>query len=192
MNGRKLKSYDCWGFQHGLLSADEIDCLMSAVVGSTHILEVGHYYGLSTCAIVGAMQSTARHWSLVSVDAHIPDAWVPESLYAPYLANKIAHFNDPRVMTLIQRSEAITQMDGFDTLFYDGDHGEEQMRFITMAAETESMRMIIYDDRDFEVPSQCSEYLRRAGWREHSLPTRRLEDDKDNPNTMTLAIFTKG
>lgn len=188
-----IKNMADWGSQRGLLSSAEITLLMGLVRRhGSRVLEVGHYYGLSTCAMVTALRHSGKEWNMLTVDAHISDAWVPETSPDVFFANKAEHFNDPRLQVLIQRSESIVRMDGYDFVFYDGDHAEEQMRFTELVHASPSIKTFVFDDRDFEVPEKCCHYLRAMGWTDHSPTCRRVTGDKDSDDTMTLAVFTRG
>jgi len=196
MTGQTIKDMGCWGSQDGLLSPAEVEHLMSVVASEpgrhVSILEVGHYYGLSTYAICEAMRHNAyRTWSLLTVDAHIADRWVPETDPSVYFGNKSAHFNHPQVQTIIADSRGIVRLDGFDVVFYDGDHAEEQERFTRLVIDTPSVRTFVFDDRDFDVPRACEGLLRAAGWADDSPPMQRLGSDKLNPHTMTLGVWRR-
>jgi hypothetical protein len=196
MNGIELRALSEWGGQGGLLSPREVDELMRVVssVSGAHVsvLEVGHYYGLSTCALVHALSSNLhRTWSLLTVDAHIADMWVPETDPAVFFANKRKHFDDPRVQVLIADSRSIQRLDGFDVVFYDGDHAEEQRRFTQLVIDSPHVTTYIYDDADFVIPVECAAMLRNAGWIDGSPALCRGADDKRNPDTMTLAIWRR-
>lgn len=188
-----IKDMADWGSQRGLLSSAEITLLMGLVRRhGSRVLEVGHYYGLSTCAMVTALRHSGKEWSLLTVDAHISDAWVPETDPEVFFVNKREHFNDPRLQVLIQRSESIVHLDGFDFVFYDGDHADEQMRFTELVHNTPSVKTFVFDDRDFVVPEKCCHYLRTMGWTDHSPTCARVTGDKNSDDTMTLGVFTRG
>ena len=193
MNGQAIKNMGCWGAQDGLLSAGEIESLYIAVsFGNVcSALEIGHYCGLSTFVISAALDTRDNEWSLTSIDAHCVDAWVKDSDYTKYLENKKAHFYYYQIHSLVMRSEAITNIDGFDFVFYDGDHADEQMRFTKLVHDSPDVRLFIFDDRDFDVPAKCCEYLIANGWKDESPPLYRGEDDKRDPKTMTLGIFRR-
>ena len=164
---------------------------MSAVSGARNVLEVGHYYGLSTCAMVLALQSSGHEWKLTTVDAHIPDAWVGRiAPIASFEANRLAHFDDDRVTAVFDRSENITSIDA-DFVFYDGDHGEEQLRFTRLVMESPSVKRFLFDDRDFTWPKQCCEELRAAGWKDLSPELLRQGGDKTIANTQTIGWFER-
>ena len=182
-----------WGAQDGLLSVAELEVLMGAVRTSEArtVLEVGHYCGLSTCAIVHALQQTGNDWELFTVDAHIADSWVgrPASVET-FEGNMAAYFHDARVTPIYLRSQTVTHTDA-DFVFYDGDHGEEQLRFTRMTLASPSVKNFLFDDSDFDFPRTCCEELRAAGWDELSPILRRLPADKLNPETQTLAWFRR-
>lgn len=194
MTPEQIKSLgNTWGAQHGLLSVAELRTLMAALQDDRYhtVLEVGHYCGLSTCAIVHALWQNGRDWELITVDAHVADPWVerPASVEA-FEGNLAAYFHDDRVTPIYLRSETIAHTDA-DFIFYDGDHGEEQLRFIRMAMGSPSVQTLLFDDSDFPVPKRCADELRAAGWTERSAPTVRKPGDKMNPETQTIAWFTR-
>jgi len=195
--GEQIKAMGCWGAQDGLLSASEIEHLAKVVRTSWpqprsgeryRVLEVGHYYGLSTYVLANAIQPRG---SLVSIDAHIQDHWVKDSNENGYFEN-IHRLLDPYdVQTLIMNSEAIKTIDGFDIVFYDGDHAEEQRRFTEVVMMSKTCKLFIFDDRDFPIPADCCDMLRKAGWKDESLPVVRGRVDKMSPETMTLGVFRR-
>lgn len=196
MTPNAIKALPVWGAQNGLLSVAELDALMHVVrnvpFGYVSVLEVGHYYGLSTCALVHALRAhPCGAWSMTTLDAHIADAWVPETPPDVFFNNKRAHFDSPRLSVLIANSESIQRIDGYNVVFYDGDHAAEQQRFTELVLDSPSVDLFIFDDRDFAVPRVCCEMLRAAGWLDASPPLRRVPGgaDKADPSTMTLGIF---
>ena len=206
MNARQIKSLGAiWGHQDGLLSELELERLMQLVVaentrdGDTWplaVLEVGHFMGLSTCGLVHALRSShvALHtdrWHLTTVDAHIADAWVPETPPDIFLNNMADHFADPRVTVRFEMSQTLVAPLPFDFVFYDGDHGEEQERFTRAVIDSPRVRTLVFDDRDFPVPVRCCEILRAAGWVDESPPVVRAPGDKQGRETMTLGVFRR-
>jgi hypothetical protein len=166
---------------------------MAAVRTSTPctVLEVGHYCGLSTCAIVHALWQTGNDWELFSVDAHIPDSWVDRPAdVSTFEGNFAAYFHDERVTPVYERSETIDRIDA-DFVFYDGDHAEEQLRFTRVVLASPNVRHFVFDDSDFDYPKLCVDELRAAGWAELSPILRRLPGDKLNPDTQTIAWFQR-
>lgn len=155
------------------------------------VLEVGHYCGLSTCAIVHALWQTGNDWEFVTVDAHIADPWVerPASVET-FEGNLAAYFHDDRVTPIYLRSQTIAHTDA-DFVFYDGDHGAEQLRFTHVVMSAQSVATFMFDDSDFPVPKQCAAELVAAGWLDRSPKLNRLPGDKTNPETQTLAWFTR-
>lgn len=200
--GATLKGIGCWGSQNGLLSSGEVQKLYEVVhdyarkTKVAHGLEVGHYYGLSTCALVRALESAELNnpmveWSLLSIDAHCSDPWVPASDPSVYFTNRDRHFYNPRLQTLIARSEGIVRIDGFDWVFYDGDHGDEQARWTELVIASPRVELFVFDDRDFGVPFRCAERLRAAGWIDESPELVRTGEDKSGASAMTLGIFRR-
>lgn len=195
MTGKELKALGCWGAQDGLLSASELDLLMSHVriYRPRRLLEIGHYYGLSTAAIALARaEEGAQDWSFLTVDSHEPDPWVPEPApLVAFLRNRAAWFGECPVEVLVRRSQELVAPLEFDWIFYDGDHGAEQERFTREVLASPEVRWFLFDDRDFPVPARCEELLADAGWRAHSLPLERLPGDKRATRTMTLAVWER-
>ncbi len=196
MNAAEIKALgqDVWGCQSGLLSVRELSILMHYATENVgdKFLEFGHYFGLSTCALVHALYNrVSTEWTLTSLDAHIADGWVgtPASI-AAYEANRRAHFNDPRLTSVFERSETLTHLD-YDFVFYDGDHGEEQLRFTRALIASDRPSLFIYDDSDFPFPLACTALLEGAGWLNLSPPVIRHGGDKTIPETQTLAVFAR-
>jgi len=188
----EVKSMGCWGMQNGLMSEVEIEHLAALIEhhrGPRRVLEVGHYYGLSTYVIANAL---GPNGTLLSIDAHIKDAWVKDSNEGGYFANIRKHFTPCQVQTIIMDSRAVKTLDGFDVVFYDGDHAEEQERFTRLVMASETVDLFIFDDRDFPVPERCCDILRDAGWRDCSPNLWRGGGDKMHAGTMTLGVFKRG
>jgi hypothetical protein len=211
VNAHQIKSLGAiWGHQDGLLSERELEALMQIVAGDfvvasvwdlkkpqpLAVLEVGHFMGLSTCGLVHALREeklyTRGDWALTTVDAHIADAWVPETPTWVFEENMREHFADPRLTVRFELSQTLTAPLPFDFVFYDGDHGEEQERFTRAVLESPRVRTLVFDDRDFPVPARCCEILRAAGWVDESPPVVRAPGDKQGAETMTLGVFRRG
>lgn len=194
MNARQIKALgEIWGEQYGLLSVSELGVLMSVVrlSDATNLLEVGHYCGLSTCAIVNALWQRGDDWELTTVDAHIADQWVERPAdIATFEGNRGRYFQDARVSPLFIRSETIDRIES-EFVFYDGDHGEEQLRFTRAVIDSPAVQTFMFDDRDFDFPKLCVEELRASGWADHSPTLTRLPGDKMNEGTQTLGWFTR-
>lgn len=191
MTGAMIKALGGWGSQNGLLSVAELDTLMALVRG--RVLEVGHYYGLSTMAIVeGLRRGPDPDWSLLTVDAHIPDAHVrlPAPIEA-FTENWKTRFDDPRVEVRFIQSETLEPPLDVDQVFYDGSHEEEQWRFTKAVIASPRITTFIFDDRDFEVPAECHILLKSQGWVDRSPPLSRRPEDKMDPETMTLGVFVR-
>jgi hypothetical protein len=213
MNAHEIKALGAiWGHQSGLLSAGELDALMG-LVAAKHIdwerrdpsvfavLEVGHFMGLSTCGIVHALQGVSGwggdfwgcdDWTITTVDAHIADAWVPETPTWVFEENMRTHFADPRLTVRFDLSQTLVAPLPFDFVFYDGDHAEEQERFTLAVLKSPRVRTFVFDDRDFPVPARCCEILREAGWVDESPAVVRAPGDKGGAETMTLGVFRRG
>jgi hypothetical protein len=205
MNAHEIKSLGAiWGHQSGLLSVSELETLMglaasAMVLGVVEhrrpfaVIEVGHFMGLSTCGLVHALRRVyGGDWHLTTVDAHIADAWVPETPPEIFLDNMLTHFADPRVEVRFELSQTLVAPLPFDFVFYDGDHAEEQERFTLAVIESPRVRTYVFDDRDFPVPTRCCEILRAAGWIDESPALLRAPGDKDGDGTtMTLGVFRR-
>lgn len=194
MNAQQIKALGkIWGAQNGLLSVAELETLMTAAHERKprRALEVGHYCGLSTCALVHALRGAGHDWELISVDAHVSDPWVQHpAAIETFEENRSAHFEDDRLLALYARSETISSVDA-EFVFYDGDHHIEQLRFTRVVVDSPSVKDFVFDDSDFDIPRQCVAELIAAGWRDRSPEYRRLPGDKLNPDTQTLAWFTR-
>jgi hypothetical protein len=202
MNAHEIKSLGAiWGHQDGLLSAGELEALMQIVRDEPQpieVLEVGHFMGLSTCGLVHALRDVRGendyprgNWKLTTVDAHIADAWVPETPTWVFEENMREHFADPRLTVRYELSQTLVAPLPFDFVFYDGDHAEEQERFTRAVLESPRVRTFVFDDRDFPVPVRCCEILRAAGWLDESPPVLRAPGDKNGAETMTLGVFRR-
>jgi hypothetical protein len=194
LNAHEIKSLGAiWGHQDGLLSALELETLMAIVAGEPKpldVLEVGHFMGLSTCGLVHALRDSDG-WTLTTVDAHIADAWVPETPTWVFEENKATHFDDPRLTVRYELSQALIAPLPYDFVFYDGDHAEEQERFTLAVIESPRVKTLVFDDRDFPVPVRCCEILRDAGWIDESPEMVRAPGDKNGVGTMTLGVFRR-
>ncbi len=204
MNAHQIKALGAiWGHQDGLLSESELEMLMQLVGTEPRplaVLEVGHFMGLSTCGLVHALWDYGRlhtkpagydDWTLTTVDAHIADAWVPETPPDIFLDNMDRHFFDPRLTVQFGLSQTLIAPLPFDFIFYDGDHADEQERFTLAVLESPRVRTLVFDDRDFPVPTRCCEILRKAGWVDESPPVLRAPGDKAGRETMTLGVFRR-
>lgn len=191
----EIKALGCWGEQGGLLSVAELETLTELLRlepgEKLSVLEIGHYYGLSTCALVHALKQRAGDWRLTTVDSHATE--VHHADVEEFEANKRRHFDDERLTALYVSSQhyAPTAPIDHDVVFYDGDHELEQIRFTSMVLESPRVRLYVFDDRDFPTPARCHELMRRAGWIDCSPPTFRGEQDKADPKTQTLAIWRR-
>jgi len=200
VKAREIRALGNWGSQGGLLSEAELAFLME-ITGliarergeGFRMLEVGHYYGLSTMGIVRTLQqSLLVHWKLITLDAHCADPWVPATDPNVFFKNQWDRFPDPRVEVQIQRSELLTGLPPLDAVFYDGDHGNEQFRFTQMVHATPGIKTFLFDDRDFPVPVKCVEFLRDHGWDDFSPQLVRGPQDKAHPLTMSIGWFRRG
>jgi predicted O-methyltransferase YrrM len=204
LNAHQIKSLGAiWGHQDGLLSENELALLMLLTMSAPRplaVLEVGHFMGLSTCGLVHSLRRASDHladagamsaWHLTTVDAHIADAWVPETPTWVFEENMREHFSDPRVTVRYELSQTLTAPLPFDFVFYDGDHAEEQERFTRAVIDSPRVRTLVFDDRDFPVPARCCEILRAAGWRDESPECVRVPGDKCGAETMTLGVFRR-
>lgn len=181
---RAIRALGCWGEQGGLLSVGEM-CLLRelACEGKAPILEVGHYYGLSTTVLKGPNRV------VVTVDHHAGDNWVPEPAgVAKFLSNM---GGCEFVAPLFMNSRYLVAPLHYTMVFYDGDHGDEQMRFTVEVIRSDRVQLFVFDDRDFPVPSLCCEYLRSRGWKDESPPLHRGPQDKASEDTMTLGVFRR-
>lgn len=183
---KAIKAEGRWGMQGGLLSASEMVELYRLIKEhSFNVLEVGHYMGLSTHVI----QKTLIN--VVTIDAYIVDDWVKDSHEATYAENLKKEHERGLVQSLTMNSNAITSIYGFDTVFYDGDHADEQLRFTKVVNNSPNVDLFIFDDRDFPFPALCCEYLKNHGWQDVSPALARLSGDKMNDATMTLGVFRR-
>lgn len=157
------------------------------------VLEIGHYYGLSTCGLVHAMRRRGGTWSLVTVDSHEADGHVlnPAGI-GQFIENRDMHFRDRRLHTVHGRSQMFVAPIRYDFVFYDGDHAGEQARFTEEVIKSQEVKTFVFDDADFPVPMECSKMLVSAGWVDRSPVRRRVQGDKSNAQTMTLGVFQRG
>jgi hypothetical protein len=198
MTAEAIKSLGAaWGCQGGLLSVKELALLMKLVQNyrpeeRISVLEVGHYFGLSTCGLVHALREREQ-WHLTTVDSHEADPWVPTP--APphaFEANRARWFDDPNLQCEFIRSQAIIDPPEVDVVFYDGDHREEQVRVLELVRSTKRVGLVVFDDRDFAFPAQCVEKFRGDPlWIDESPEVVRALGDKASPETMTLGVFRR-
>jgi hypothetical protein len=153
------------------------------------VLEVGHYYGLST-AVIASVLATKENPRLVSFDAHIPDKHVSPAAPNTACLDNLADFG-PWLELRHEFSQTITDPIEFPVFFYDGDHYEEQARLTDLVINSPAVKLFIFDDKDFGIPTECCKTLLKAGWRDYSPSAKRELGDKANPETMTLGIFVR-
>lgn len=182
-----------WGAQGGLLSVLECSALYLAVAQYRphQVLEVGHFLGLSTAVLMKALVSQGRG-ALITVDHHKGDAWVPHSPEAPFLQNREKLFPEAVYLPMASQDLPDGLIRSCDFLFYDGDHGEEQLRFVQRASDLGGAQTIVLDDMDFRFGIECRNWLVEEGWREVTeLVPRRGTHDKADADTYTLGIFRR-
>lgn len=184
-----------FGSQNGLLSEAEcqvLTALMGLVPKSPlRVLEVGHFLGLSTWMITLGLRRRGGSWTVTTVDAHCADPWVPATDPQAFLANRDELFPEVTDVRFI-RSETLEAPLEWDVVFYDGDHGEEQLRFTEAVIASPSVELFVFDDRDFPVPAKCEALLAATpGWEAISMIFKRLHGDKTHPETMTLAAWRR-
>jgi len=191
VTGAELRALDCWGPEGGLLSESELDWLMDYVSKRWfhHVLEVGHYTGLSTLALIMG----ARLGKLTTVDHHKGDKWVSGSSAATFLCNIAKAPPSKPLPDVIIAPYDTAMLDWLkpSLLFWDADHGHEQVRAMCDAAQRKFIRAVVFDDADFEHAKIGAEVLRAHGWRDVSPPLYRGPQDKLDPKTMTLGAFER-
>ncbi len=191
---RKLKALPCWGEQNGLLSVSEMVLLSELAADDNEpVLEVGHYCGLSTVAL---MHESFR--TVVTVDNHAGDQWVPKPAGVDAFLENVDRYGPnkhqvqrPHVAPLFIPSQVLHAPLHYSMIFYDGDHGAEQMRFTEEVHKSPKCTLYVFDDRDFPVPAQCCEWLRSMGWKDESPPVVRGGNDKASEETMSLGVFRR-
>lgn len=195
----KALSEVVWGSQGGLLSESELALLMKLIKDEAwpgdRILEVGHFYGLSTCGILEALSEVGQPkvW-LTTVDNHKADGSVGDSDAQCFLHNLHTYMRDDEHVELeifLVDSQSIVRPIPHNIVFYDGDHREEQERFTRLVLESPNVRVFIFDDGDYAVPARCCELLKEAGWKDESPTLWRGPEDKRTPDTMTLKVFRR-
>ncbi len=181
---RELRARQPWGEQGGLISVSEMALLFElAWCGEGSILEVGHYHGLSTLVLAGSR----RH--VVTVDNHKGDQWVTKPAGRDAFLSNVGHL--PNVSPVFVDSQVLVAPLHYSMVFYDGDHGVEQMRFTEEVHKSPRCTLFVFDDRDFVVPQECCEWLRSMGWVDESPPVYRGGNDKASEETMTLGVFRR-
>lgn len=185
-----------WGTQGGLLSEAECDLLWKVAddtKGALRVLEVGHYRGLSTVVLADGVSRLGA--LLVTVDWHEGGGLVEAAPFDVFWGNVLARPALERtaadILPMACDSRGIEAPLHFDFVFYDGDHGLEQMRFTQVVHESPLVKTFVFDDRDFLVPSRCCEFLRDNGWIDDSPGLIRGQGDKTDPETMTLGVFRR-
>lgn len=175
----------------GLLSVAELVALARLIEKAPpRVLEVGHLYGLSTAAIIAALSSRPDPKEFVSYDAHIEDKWIREPAPLGACLKNLAPL-PPFVTLRHEISQNLVAPIDFPVVFYDGDHEDEQLRFTEAVIASPAVKLFIFDDADFDIPSVCCQLLAKARWLDLSPSVLRLNGDKGNPNTMTLGIFKR-
>lgn len=173
-----------WGPQGGLVSEAEISYLATVMHGYERVLEVGHYYGLSTAVLAAVCGQ------VTSIDAHIAAGGLEAPNAQQFYTNHRITF--PTVQVLEVRSESVRAIRGFNAVFYDGDHEEEQYRWTQLVLASPDVELFVFDDRDMDWPALCAELLRGEGWRDESPPlVHTWEQKTTHPDTMTLAVFRR-
>ena len=109
----------------GHLSLSEWSRLRETVAGAKEVLEVGHYTGLSTSALLGGMDVSGR---LTSVDHHEGDFWIgpSERSYINDVVKEYSPEDRPQVELVFRDFRDRVALDmclgPFDYVFYDADH----------------------------------------------------------------------
>lgn len=190
--GQALRALGCWGPQGGLLSESELDALMACVRSRPHarVLEVGHFNGLSTLALLHALGNDGL---LATIDHHGGDKWVPASPPSLFCKNLETHAPRMPAVTMFAPYDP-TWLNGIrpDLVFWDADHGPAQVRAMVDCHRCASVRTVVFDDRDMPWANLGAGVLVAHGWRDVSPPFHRnLSVDKADPQTMTLGIFER-
>ena len=183
---RRIRDMGRWGEQGGLLSLSEMFLLWELTddYEGPPILEVGHYFGLSTITLGYGARRT-----VVTVDNQKGDRCVPVPAGVERFLENVGSYTD--ICPIFMDSQNLVAPLHYSTVFYDGDHGDEQMRFTMEVHKSPKVELFVFDDRDFPVPAQCCEYLRSMGWVDESPPVHRGPQDKASEETMTLGVFRR-
>ena len=185
---------------HGLMSV--LECVelahWAAHLGPVNALEVGHYSGLSTLAILEGLP-TGSH--LTTIDHHNGDNIVRASPPAVFLSN-LSHSNrwgDHREVGLsirfvsYQRGLLETERK-FGFVFYDGAHTPEDCEefWSLLYAHLQDKCVVAYDDADWRNMTRLGELAEKAGFRD---VTRRAlyrgAKDKNDPTTYTIKVLER-
>ena len=179
----------------GPLSVRECEVLAqhAADTDALRALEVGHFLGLSTAVLLGALPSACE---LVTIDHHQGDQWCHATSADHFRANVEPYVCD-REFTFINDDmlAALPTLDGrFGFVFYDADHTAEAVAdFWALAVDLLELDCtLIFDDADWDDQSTLIGLAESVGFvsvREE--PFVRCEADKHDPQTYTLEVMRR-
>jgi predicted O-methyltransferase YrrM len=177
----------------GALSVAECQRLaeVAAATTTTSALEVGHYYGLSTAVLLGALPPGCE---LVTIDHHRGDPWagaVPASAFEqnvdPFVGDRRFRSINADMLDVIPD---LTESFGF--VFYDADHRADAVAAFWAAVRDKLDRhcILVFDDADWEEQSTLRTLAEADGFVVVTdRPFHRGGDDKHDPLTYTLEVM---
>jgi predicted O-methyltransferase YrrM len=159
----------------------------------TAALEVGHYYGLSTVAL---LQSLPDGIPLDTVDHHMGDKWAPRSLISMFEKNVIPHVGSRTFQSFsMDFTDASDYLQGpYGFVFYDAAHDVDscEMFWSLYRGAMSQDCILVFDDADWE----SMDALRQAALGDDFdtvpvMPRSRKKDDKADPETYTLEVMRR-
>lgn len=179
----------------GPLSVRECEVLArcAADTDARRALEVGHYLGLSTAVLLGALPAACE---LVTIDHHRGDQWCPGTSADEFRAN-VDPYVQGRAFAFINDDmrSALPALDGrFGFVFYDADHAAEAVAdFWALAVDLlEPECTLIFDDADWDDQSTLIGMAESVGFVSvRSEPFVRSDADKHDPAVYTLEVMRR-
>lgn len=187
----------------GGLSVSELHelCYWACGFQPHEALEVGHWNGLSTVALLHALPGGCR---FTTIDHHLGDDKISRSSRDTFLMSvadnatvaNLSSFHvdfrdwkealDPRFMDSEVR---------YDFVFYDAQHTTEASSRFWSSINwlIDSTCLLLYDDADWDGMKPLGDLAIGEGFEDVTRrPLQRLPGDKNNPETYTLRVLRRG
>lgn len=114
----------------------------------TRVLEVGHWWGRSTAAI---LQTISPDAAFVSIDHHLGDNIIGPSRSEEFTSNVAPYENGQDVTYIFDDfATVLPTLAPFDFVFYDGDHSPAANRKFWECAPLTQDCTLVMDDADWE------------------------------------------
>lgn len=181
----------------GALSS--LECMklgsLAQSTSATAALEVGNYFGLSTCVLLSALP---RECSLVTIDHHRGDDNCGATQVETFLQN-ISHYRGERDVTVLTKEMrgALTDLLGakFGFVFYDADHTETGVADFWARARylLADECTLVFDDADWPSQHTLVALAENDGFVVQDRPNfwRCETSDKANDDTFTLEVMCR-